>query len=377
MLDAQPAANAPACPPAVQPIPASPANADTTGVRSKPAALLAAATALLPDLEAGRALDAKTLREAMSAAFGAGDTHRAWVWKDAYEAARGRDGAVHPALRPSHAPRGRRRTAGSAAAMLAMLETLAALEPSQTRRSEEQLALQQFSTPLPLAYAALQAAAIRPGDIVLEPSAGTGDPPPRTVFSIAIGGRRLRTARHDLRYQADRNRSRFHQCPGRSDRRTGIRPHRRRVACSHHRQCAATASGRANSRCACSGRRSVRPCRHTAGPTKAHSGHRAQHQTRSPASPRLGAGSRTRLRDPARRRARHGKRTGGNPYRGLRALAPPDRAHSRRLRTSDTAGAIRRHGGGAHKIDRRKLVPYVRRSREAGMSLSWLREMGP
>ena len=31
-----------------------------------------------------------------------------------------------------------------------------------------------FSTPLPLAYAALQAAAIQPGDIVLEPSAGTG-----------------------------------------------------------------------------------------------------------------------------------------------------------------------------------------------------------
>ena len=351
MLDAQPAANAPACPPAVQPIPASPANADTTGVRSKPAALLAAATALLPDLEAGRALDVKTLREAMSAAFGAGDTHGAWVWRDAYEAAEAamvlfiqrygrlmhREAGAGPRDRPPPC--------------LAMLETLAALEPYQTRRSEEQLALQQFSTPLPLAYAALQAAAIRPGDIVLEPSAGTGDPP--------------------------RNRSRFHQCPGRSDRRTGIRPHRRRVACSHHRQCAATASGRANSRCACSGRRSVRPCRHTAGPTKAHSGHRAQHQTRSPASPRLGPGSRTRLRDPARRRARHGKRTGGNPYRGLRALAPPDRAHSRRLRTSDTAGAIRRHGGGAHKIDRRKLVPYVRRSREAGMSLSWLREMGP
>ena len=58
--------------------------------------------------------------------------------------------------------------------MLRMLETLAALEPSQTRRSEEQLRLQQFSTPFPLAYAALQAAAIRPGDVVLEPSAGTG-----------------------------------------------------------------------------------------------------------------------------------------------------------------------------------------------------------
>ena len=173
MLDAQPAANAAARPPAVQPLAASPANADTTGVRSKPAALLAAATDLLPELEAGRALDAKTLREAMSAAFGASDAQGAWVWKDAYEAA---EAAM--VLFIQRYGRLMRREAGagpgSAAAMLAMLETLAALEPSQTRRSEEQLALQQFSTPLPLAYAALQAAAIRPGDIVLEPSAGTG-----------------------------------------------------------------------------------------------------------------------------------------------------------------------------------------------------------
>ena len=175
MLDAQPAANAPARPPAVQPLPASPAIADAPGVRSKPAALLAAATALLPNMEAGRALDAKTLREAMSAAFGAGDAQGAWAWawKDAYEAA---EAAM--VLFIQRYGRLMRREAGagpgSAAAMLAMLETLAALEPSQTRRSEEQLALQQFSTPLPLAYAALQAAAIRPGDIVLEPSAGTG-----------------------------------------------------------------------------------------------------------------------------------------------------------------------------------------------------------
>ena len=71
-----------------------------------------------------------------------------------------------------------RRNAGAGAdgprRMLAMLETVAALEPSHTKRSEEQVRLQQFSTPLPLAYAALQAAAIRPGDTVLEPSAGTG-----------------------------------------------------------------------------------------------------------------------------------------------------------------------------------------------------------
>ena len=173
MLDAQPAANAPARPPAIQPNSTFPANADASGIRSKPAALLAAATALLPKLEAGRAIDAKNLREAMSAAFGASDGQGAWVWKDAYEAA---EAAM--VLFIQRYDRLMRREAGggpgSAAAMLAMLETLAALEPSQTRRSEEQLALQQFSTPLPLAYAALQAAAIRPGDIVLEPSAGTG-----------------------------------------------------------------------------------------------------------------------------------------------------------------------------------------------------------
>ena len=67
MLDAQPAANAPARPPAIQQLQSSPASADTPGVRSKPAALLAAATALLPSLEAGRAPDAKTLREGFGA----------------------------------------------------------------------------------------------------------------------------------------------------------------------------------------------------------------------------------------------------------------------------------------------------------------------
>ena len=192
MLDAQPAAIAPARPPAIQPLHPSPAIADAPGVRSKPAALLAAATALLPELEAGRALDAKTLREAMSAAFGAGDTQGAWVWKDAYEAA---EAAM--VLFIQRYGRLMRREAGagpgSAAAMLAMLETLAALEPSQTRRSEEQLALQQFSTPLPLAYAALQAAAIRPGDIVLEPSAGTGM---LAVMAVCALGKHADSALH-------------------------------------------------------------------------------------------------------------------------------------------------------------------------------------
>ena len=174
MLDAHSAPAAPARPLAAVP---APAIADTAAPRtaapSKPAALLTAARTLLPVLEAGHTLDAGSLRQAMTAAFGASDADGAWVWKDAYEAA---EAAL--VLFIQRYGRAVRREAGAGpdgpAAMLRMLETLARLEPSQTRRSEEQLRLQQFSTPLPLAYAALQAAAIRPGDVVLEPSAGTG-----------------------------------------------------------------------------------------------------------------------------------------------------------------------------------------------------------
>ena len=49
--------------------------------------------------------------------------------------------------------------------------------------------MQQFSTPLPLAYAALQAAAIRPGDVVLEPSAGTGMLAVMAQCALGIGTR--------------------------------------------------------------------------------------------------------------------------------------------------------------------------------------------
>ena len=144
--------------------------------RSQPSAndaLFAGAGTLLPVLEAGRPLDAATLRDAMTRAFGAGDAQGAWVWKDAYEAA---EAAIVLFIR-RHG-RAMRRHAGAGPdgprAMLRMLEAVAALEPSHTKRSEEQIRLQQFSTPLQLAYAALRAAAIRPGDVVLEPSAGTG-----------------------------------------------------------------------------------------------------------------------------------------------------------------------------------------------------------
>ena len=166
MLDAHPAPGASARP-QLPPIPAS--SSAPTGA----GALIGAAHTLLPVLEAGRPLDAPTLRHAMTRACRASDAEGAWVWKDAYEAA---EAAVVLFVR--RYGRAMRRQAGAGpdgpSRMLAMLAAVAALEPSHTRRSEEQIRLQQFSTPLPLAYAALRAAAVRPGDVVLEPSAGTG-----------------------------------------------------------------------------------------------------------------------------------------------------------------------------------------------------------
>ena len=169
MLDAIPASDASARPahtlaPAPPPGPATPTGAP---------ALFAAATALLPVLTAGRPLDAATLRDAMTRAHGASDAAGAWVWKDAYEAA---EAAVVLFLKRYGRAMRRRAGAGTDGPrrMLAMLDAVAALEPSHTKRSEAQVRLQQFSTPLPLAYAALRAATVRPGDVVLEPSAGTG-----------------------------------------------------------------------------------------------------------------------------------------------------------------------------------------------------------
>ncbi len=170
MLDATQAPDVLARPP----LPAVPIDPSASPARPVTGdALFAAAQTLLPVLEAGRPLDAATLREAMTEAFGASDAEGAWVWKDAYEAAE----AACVLFLQRHG-RGMRRACGAGPdgprRMLVMLEAIAALEPSHTKRSEEQVRLQQFSTPLPLAYAALRAAAIRPGDVVLEPSAGTG-----------------------------------------------------------------------------------------------------------------------------------------------------------------------------------------------------------
>ena len=105
----------------------------------------------------------------MTAAFGGTDAEGLWDWKSAYDVCE-----VVQILFLRKFGSAIRARAASPAAELAMHTRIASLFPTHTRRSEESQALQQFSTPLPLAFVAAQAAAITPADLVLEPSAGTG-----------------------------------------------------------------------------------------------------------------------------------------------------------------------------------------------------------
>ena len=132
-------------------------------------ALIGAARSLLAHLERGAALSAELLRDAMTPPFGGTDAAGRWTWRDAYEAA---EAALILFLQRYAKPM--RQRALTPIDMVDLLDRLASLEPSHTRRSEEQLSRQQFSTPLALAYAVLRAARLRTPDVVLEPSAGTG-----------------------------------------------------------------------------------------------------------------------------------------------------------------------------------------------------------
>jgi hypothetical protein len=146
----------------------SPANLAQAPVASA-SAILAAAGLLLSSLERGQRVDAATLRTAMETAFSASDASGLWNWKAGYDACE-----VATVLFLRKYCRAIFRQADTPAARLAALSKISSLLPSHTQRSEESRVLQQFSTPIPLGLAALTAAEIRPDDVVLEPSAGTG-----------------------------------------------------------------------------------------------------------------------------------------------------------------------------------------------------------
>ena len=101
-------------------------------------------------------------------AFSATDADGAWSMRDAYDALE--------AAQVLLLKRGDWRVmhGGDPEAMFAALLAFQNSLPTQTYRSEHQVDLQQFSTPLALAWLAARAAQFRSDDLVLEPSAGTG-----------------------------------------------------------------------------------------------------------------------------------------------------------------------------------------------------------
>ena len=131
--------------------------------------IIAAAHDLLGHLVAGRRIDSPAIRTAMHSAFGASDASGAWDWKAAYEAVE----VAQLLFMRRYGPAIHAKTTDPFE-RLKLVERIARLAPTQTRRSEEMVAYQQFSTPLPLAFLVAKAAAVTPFDAVLEPSAGTG-----------------------------------------------------------------------------------------------------------------------------------------------------------------------------------------------------------
>ncbi len=131
--------------------------------------VLAAARALAPSLARSRPLDRRLVAGVMTTAFGASDAEGAWCWRDAYDAIEAATVLQIRRVAPQIA-----RLEDAPAEVVALLSAVSALGLTHTRRSEEQVALDQFSTPPELAALVALAGQIRPGDRVLEPSAGTG-----------------------------------------------------------------------------------------------------------------------------------------------------------------------------------------------------------
>ena len=135
---------------------------DTSHTHSFPSnAQYRAALSKVGDAIAARQLRSSALAHIMTKTFAGNDATGVWSWRMAYDVMQ----------------------AGAAAHVLERIKKHPAFDVAmgigsslltETRRSEQQIRLQQFSTPLPYAALAVRAACIGKGETVLEPSAGTG-----------------------------------------------------------------------------------------------------------------------------------------------------------------------------------------------------------
>lgn len=125
---------------------------------------ITAAKAVADTIARNGSLQRDTLLWVMEQAYGGSSADGRWSLRDAYDML---ELAEVMYLAKAELPS----TPGDC---LAALTELVAGLPTHTVRSEEQIELQQFSTPAPIAYLAALAGRIATTDLVLEPSAGTG-----------------------------------------------------------------------------------------------------------------------------------------------------------------------------------------------------------
>ncbi|MEO5599084.1 MAG: strawberry notch family protein [Novosphingobium sp.] len=123
-----------------------------------------AARAIRAALDQSGRLDRTGLIRIMTQCHGSGAADGRWSLRDAYDALEcGEVLHIAGTALPS-----------DPSAALARLNMLVAALPTHSVRSEDQISLQQFSTPAPIAYLAALALRLTAADLVLEPSAGTG-----------------------------------------------------------------------------------------------------------------------------------------------------------------------------------------------------------
>ena len=117
-------------------------------------------------------LRSSSLARLMRETFGGSDAAGAWSWRMAYDAMQA--AAVLQVVQ------------GTGQDVLSSAGLLASRLLTETRRSEQQIRLQQFSSPLPYAALVARAASIRSGETFFEPSAGTGA---LAGFALRAGGK--------------------------------------------------------------------------------------------------------------------------------------------------------------------------------------------
>ncbi|CAN5496409.1 strawberry notch family protein [soil metagenome] len=148
------------------------------------------AQAAADQLLRGARVHRRTLAALMSTYLGGSDAHGDWTMREAYDAL---EAAQILLALQFGSPLIDWIDPGAAFAARARLTRLLA---TQTYRSEQQIDLQQFSTPLQLAWLVACTARIEPTDLVLEPSAGTGM---LAVHARHAGARVLLNERDPLR----------------------------------------------------------------------------------------------------------------------------------------------------------------------------------